>query len=68
MGADERDLLARITTQIENCSRVEHRLARRRAVLRDAATMLRLGRQSAVALASIQEQAPDAVITVQQEA
>lgn len=54
VDAEERELLARITAQIEHCSRVEHRLARRRNVLRDAATALRLGRGSAVVLAQIQ--------------
>lgn len=55
MDTDERELLARITAQIEHCSRVEHRLARRRNALRDAATTLRLGRHSAVVVAQLQE-------------
>jgi hypothetical protein len=64
LGQDERELLARINLQIEHCSDYEHKLAKRRAVMREAATMLRLGRGSALVLALIQEQVPDAVITV----
>ena len=65
MGAEERDLLARITLQIDRCSAYQHRLAKRARVLREAATMLRLGRPSTAVLALIQEQVPDAVTTIQ---
>lgn len=65
MGAEERDLLARITVQIDRCSAYQHRLDRRRTVLREAATQLRLGRPSSVVLALIQEQVPDDVTMIQ---
>lgn len=61
MGAEERDLLARITLQIDRCSTYQHQLSRRGKVLREAATDLRLGRKVQAVLARIQEQVPDAV-------
>lgn len=64
MDAEERELLARITDQIERCSDHQHRLAQRRAVLRESATMLRMGRSASTVLALIQEQVPDAVTTI----
>lgn len=63
---DERELLARITLQIDRCSTHEHRLARRRAVLRAAATQLRLGKRAPVVLEEIRQEIPDAVATVQE--
>jgi hypothetical protein len=48
MGDEDRDLLARITGQLDRCSAYQHRLARRARVLREAATMLRLGRPVAL--------------------
>ena len=64
MGAEERDLLARITLQIDRCSVHQHALAKRGKVLREAATQLRLGRKVQAVLARIQEQVPDAVNTI----
>lgn len=61
MGAEERDLLARITTQIDRISVYQHALARRVTILRAEATQLRLGRTSLEVLARIQAQVPDAV-------
>lgn len=65
MGAEERDLLARITLQIDRCSAYQRRLDTRRKVLGVAATQLRLGRKAPVILALIHEQCPDAVTTIQ---
>lgn len=65
MDQDERDLLARVTLQIDRCSEYEHRMARRRMVLREAATQLRLGRKVQAVLARIEEQVPDAVRVMQ---
>lgn len=65
LGEEERDLLARITLQIDRCSAYQHRLDKRRVVLREAATQLRLGRKASAVLARIQEQVPDAVTTIQ---
>lgn len=61
LGGAERDLLARITLQIDHCSTYQHQLSRRGKVLREAATDLRLGSKAQVVLARIQEQVPDAV-------
>lgn len=61
LGQAERELLARITTQIDQMSAYQHQLARRGRVLRDSATQLRLGRKSQEVLAQIQAQIPDAV-------
>ena len=61
---DERELLARITLQIDRCSAYQHQLSRRGKVLREAATQLRLGRKVQAVLARIQEQVPDAVNTI----
>lgn len=61
MDQEERELLARITAQIERCSVYQHRLARRARVLREAATMLRLG----VSASTVLSQIPEAVTTVQ---
>lgn len=61
LGEEERDLLARITLQIDLISTYQHQLARRGMVLREAATDLRLGRKIQAVLARIQEQVPDAV-------
>lgn len=65
MEQEERDLLARITLQIDRCSAYQHTLARRGTVLREAATQLRLGRKVQSVLARIQEQVPDAVKTIE---
>lgn len=65
MGAEERDLLARITLQIDRCSAYQHRLDTRRTVLREAATQLRLGRKASAVLARIEEQVPDDVTMIQ---
>ena len=62
---EERELLARITQQLDRCSAWEHRMARRRRVLGKAATALRLGKRASVVLAEIQAALPEAVITVQ---
>jgi hypothetical protein len=59
--SEEQELLERIEAQIASCSEHEHRLARRRRVLQDAATQLRLGRKCQEVLARIQAQVPDAV-------
>lgn len=64
LGIEERELLARLTLQIDRCSAGQHTLARRGRVLREAATHLRLGRPSGTVLALIQEQMPEAVVTV----
>jgi hypothetical protein len=64
MDQAERELLARIAVQIERCSDFQRRLAKRGRVLRDAATMLRLGRRYDAVVALIGEQVPDAVVTV----
>jgi hypothetical protein len=61
LGQEERDLLARITLQIDRCSTYQHQLSKRGKVLREAATDLRLGRKVQAVLARIQEQVPDAV-------
>ncbi len=65
LDPEERDLLARITLQLDRCSAYQRRLDQRRLVLRDAATQLRLGRKAPAVLALIHEQAPDAVTTIQ---
>ena len=65
MGQEERDLLARVTLQLERCSAYQRRLDKRRVVLREAATQLRLGRKAPAVLALIHEQVPDAVTTIQ---
>lgn len=61
LGQEERELLARITLQIDRASTYQHALARRGKVLREAATQLRLGSKAPAVLARIQEQIPDAV-------
>lgn len=65
LGQDERELLARITAQIDRCSAYQHRLDRRRTVLREAATQLRLGQRSSVVRASIEAQLPDDITMIQ---
>lgn len=62
---EERDLLARITVQVERCLNMEHRLSRRRKVLGAAATQLRLGKPASVVLAEVQSAIPEAVLTIQ---
>lgn len=64
MGQDERELLARLTLQLDRISAYQHQLARRGTVLREAATQLRLGSKAQVVLATIQAQVPDAVIPI----
>lgn len=66
LGWDERELLARITVQIERCKEFERRYSRRRCVLGEAATGLRLGKKAAVVLAEIQSAIPEAVLSIQQ--
>lgn len=61
LGEEERDLLARITLQIDRCRAFQHQLDTRRVVLREAATQIRLGRKAPAVLALIQEQVPEAV-------
>ena len=65
MGQEERDLLARVTLQIDRCASFSRQLLKRERVLRTAATQLRLGRKAPTVLALIQEQVPDAVTTIQ---
>ncbi len=67
MHQEERELLAKITQQIDRCLSFERRLSKRRKVLGKAATQLRLGRPAAVVLAEIQEAIPEAVLTIQEE-
>jgi hypothetical protein len=52
-------LLAEIRSRLERLSEVQHRLARDRRILSDAATRLRLGRSAEVVLAEIREQSPE---------
>jgi hypothetical protein len=52
-------LLAEIRSRLERLSEAQHRLARDRRILRDAATRLRLGRSAEVVLAEIREQSPE---------
>lgn len=59
MNGSERDLLARVVTQIERGSEFQHVMARRLRVLREAATQLRTGQGAGVVLAQIREQAPE---------
>jgi len=66
LGEEERDLLARITVQIERCLEFERRYGKRRRVLILAATGLRLGKRASVVLAEIQAEIPEAVVTVQE--
>ncbi len=59
MNESERDLLARVVTQIERGSDFQHMMARRMRVLREAATQLRTGQGAGVVLAQIREEAPE---------
>jgi hypothetical protein len=52
-------LLAEIRSRLERLSEAQHRLARDRRILSDAATRLRLGRSAEVVLAEIREQSPE---------
>jgi hypothetical protein len=49
-------LLAEIRSRLERLSEAQHRLARDRRILSDAATRLRLGRSAEVVLAEIRDQ------------
>ena len=55
LGAQESALLARITTQLEECSRLQHEAAKTAKVLREAATKLRLGYSARVVEAELSE-------------
>jgi hypothetical protein len=52
-------LLAEVRSRLERLSEAQHRLARDRRILSDAATRLRLGRSAEVVLAEIREQSPE---------
>jgi hypothetical protein len=67
VSTEEQELLGRIVTQITRCSEHEHRLARRRRILQEAATQLRLGRPAHAVLAQIHEQVPEAVTVIGEE-
>lgn len=58
MGTPEANLLARINGELERVSAEQHRLARRRAVLQEQATRLRLGARAAEAVVVLAQE-PD---------
>ena len=64
VGRSERSLLKRVTQQADKCLAWERRYSKRRRALRQGAAMLRRGQQCAVVLSWIQEQIPEAVVTV----
>jgi hypothetical protein len=51
-------LLARINGELEHVSRVQHRLARHKALLQENATRLRLGASPAAIRVALQEGSP----------
>ncbi len=62
MNLREKLLLAQITTQLERLTEMQRQTAKRRQILGEAATMLRMGRSANVVLALVAEHAPELVI------
>ncbi len=56
------DVLARIRRELERISERQHELARRKALLRDLATQLRLGRSSTLLNVALRDATASSVI------